>query len=133
MERMTRGRALLMELTLAALFLAISATVILRLFLLSHTTARESRLVDLATAEAQNWAERLSCADEADAFLLGKGFRASGEGYVLQADGGLDVLIKLSAQETNQGRLESADISVLNDGETLIEIAQRRYLPGEVD
>ena len=130
---MTRSKSLLVEMLLAALFLALSATVILRLFLLAHTTARESTLTDRATAVAQNWAERLYAADEAEELLARNGFLAVDEGYQLETEDGLFVEISLENLETDQGLLMSAMISVGSGGEALVGIDRRRYVPGEAD
>ena len=130
---MNRSKSLLVEMLIAALFLAISATVILRLFLLAHTTARQGTLVDRATAEAQNWAERLRAADDMEALLAESGFFPGDESYSLETDDGLYVEIFVQNDETDHGRMMRAEISVASGGKELAEIESCRYAPGEAD
>lgn len=130
---MTRSKSLLVEMLLAALFLAISATVILRLFLLAHTTARQAALTDRATAEAQNWAERLRATDDAEALLVESGFLPTDGSYALGTDDGLFIEIAVQNTETDRGLFNRAEISVTSGGEELAAIESCRYAPGEAD
>lgn len=133
MDKLTRSKSLLIELLLAVLFLALSATVILRLFLLAYTAERSAARTNRGTAVAQNWAEKLYAADDAEALLSENGFLSTGNRFLKETEDGLFVEILIKNAETDRGLLRSTEIAVAFDSETLIEIEGRRYMPGEAD
>lgn len=126
-----RGRATLIELVFVALFFALSAAVILRVFIVSNAMRNESAACANASADAQDWAEWLYTQRDMRACLLENGW-AEGEngaltcekpGYTLIADG-------FFTQTDDIGALRGCVITAVAADETLLRLPVSRYASG---
>lgn len=131
---MTKGgrqSSLLVEIVIAVLFFAMSATVILNVFATAYRQSSYAGALSSSTEEAQDLAERLYLSDDPQAMLAGEGFVQDGETWYLTADG-YDLAVELASESSEAGELRTANIVVMREGEMLIELPLARYIPQEV-
>lgn len=126
-----RQNSLLVEIIIAVLFFALSATVILNVFATAYRQSAYAAACNAATAEAQNLSERVYICDSPEALLREEGFvedagawRRNGDGYVLE--------VKLGGQYAEAGELRAITIRALQGERELISLPCVRYIPGEV-
>ena len=118
MRESGRTKAMLCELVIVALFLALSAMTLLRLFAASNNISRESAALTQATILAQDALERFIAGEE----LPGREEHTlGGETYA--------VLSEIQTEVGDAGALENCKVTVLNDEETLLEMQTSRYRP----
>lgn len=130
----SRYSALLMEIVLVTLFFLLSATVILNLFVAVHDLSRQARLLEEASAQAQNCAERLYAAQFEEEALFALGFKASDQGLSRTDENDLTVLVSVTREITGAGRLHRALVRVCAGDKELVSLPVARYIPdgGEV-
>ena len=131
---MTKGgrqSSLLVEIVIAVLFFAMSATVILNVFAAAYRQSSYAGALSASTEEAQDLAERLYLSDDPQAMLAGEEFVQEGDTWHLTADA-YDLAVELMSENGEAGELRTANITVLREGETLIELPLARYIPREV-
>ena len=129
-----RQSMLLVEIVIAVLFFALSATVILDVFAAAYTQSAAAGALSEATADAQDLAERLKAAPGPwDAALEAEGFSAGADGaYALEREN-YALRVALGAEETGAGTLYTATIDALRGDGAILSLEAARYAPdGEV-
>lgn len=124
-----RGNLLLTELVIVILFFALSATVIVRLFMAAYAVSSRSEYTSTAVMETGNWAERLYAADDMEKLLLDEGFVFEDNSYCFETESGLELSIELASTDNAGGETRSASISASKNGEVYSQIECRRYVP----
>ena len=123
--------ALLVEIIIAVLFFALSATVILQTFAAAYRQGVYASTCNNAMAEAQNLAGRLYVSDEPEALLEAEGFQAEGNVWSMDSDR-YTLQVAFETTATAAGELYSVQITAVRNGEPILEIPCARYVPGEV-
>ena len=118
MRESGRTKAMLCELVIVALFLALSAVTLLRLFAVSNNVSRESAALTRANILAQDALERFTAGEE---LPQREEYAFEGETYA--------VLSEIQTEVGDAGVLEECKVTVLNDEETLLEMRTSRYRP----
>ena len=118
MRESGRTKAMLCELVIVALFLALSAMTLLRLFAASNNISRESAALTRAAILAQDALERFTAGEtlpEREEYAL------EGETYA--------VLSEIQTEVGETGALEHCIVTVLSGEETLLEMQTACYRP----
>ena len=118
MRESGRTKAMLCELVIVALFLALSAVTLLRLFAVSNNVSRESAALTRANILAQDALERFTAGEE---LPQREEYAFEGETYA--------VLSEIQTEVGDAGVLENCKVTALNDEETLLEMQTSRYRP----
>ena len=118
MRESGRTKAMLCELVIVALFLALSAVTLLRLFAVSNNVSRESAALTRANILAQDALERFTAGEE---LSQREEYAFEGETYA--------VLSEIQTEVGDAGALEECKVTVLSDEETLLEMRTSRYRP----
>lgn len=118
MRESGRTKAMLCELVIVALFLALSAVTLLRLFAVSNNVSRESAALTRANILAQDALERFTAGEE---LPQREEYAFEGETYA--------VLSEIQTEVGDAGVLEDCKVTVLSDEETLLEMRTSRYRP----
>ena len=118
MRESGRTKAMLCELVIVALFLALSAMTLLRLFAASNAISRESAALTRATILAQDALERFTAGEDLPAR---EEYAFEGETYA--------VLSEIQTEVGETGALEHCTVTVLSGEETLLEMQTACYRP----
>ena len=118
MRESGRTKAMLCELVIVALFLALSAMTLLRLFAASNNISRESAALTRAAILAQDALERFTAGEtlpEREEYAF------EGETYA--------VLSEIQTEVGETGALEHCTVTVQSGEETLLEMQTACYRP----
>ena len=118
MQESGRTKAMLCELVVVALFLALSAMTLLRLFAASNAISRESAALTRANILAQDALERFTAGEDLPAR---EEYAFEGETYA--------VLSEIQTEVGETGALENCTVTVLSGEETLLEMQTACYRP----
>ena len=118
MQESGRTKAMLCELVIVALFLALSAMTLLRLFAASNVISRESAALTRANILAQDALERFTAGEDLPAR---EEYAFEGETYA--------VLSEIQTEVCDTGALEHCIVTVLSGEETLLEMQTACYRP----
>ena len=118
MQESGRTKAMLCELVIVALFLALSAMTLLRLFAASNVISRESAALTRANILAQDALERFTAGEDLPAR---EEYAFEGETYA--------VLSEIQTEVGETGALEHCIVTVLSGEETLLEMQTACYRP----
>lgn len=118
MQESGRTKAMLCELVIVALFLALSAMTLLRLFAASNAISRESAALTRANILAQDALERFTAGEE---LPEREEYALEGETYA--------VLSEIQTEVGETGALEHCIVTVLSGEETLLEMQTACYRP----
>ena len=118
MRESGRTKAMLCELVIVALFLALSAMTLLRLFAASNAISRESAALTRANILAQDALERFTAGEDLPAR---EEYAFEGETYA--------VLSEIQTEVGETGALENCTVTVLSGEETLLEMQTACYRP----
>ena len=118
MRESGRTKAMLCELVIVALFLALSAMTLLRLFAASNAISRESAALTRANILAQDALERFTAGEE---LPQREEYAFEGETYA--------VLSEIQTEVGETGALENCTVTVLSGEETLLEMQTACYRP----
>ena len=126
-----RQNSLLVEIIIAVLFFALSATVILEVFSTAYLQTIYAEACNSAMMELQNLAARIYVSEAPDVLLSAEGFESEGdiwqreeEGYLLQ--------VELGEHPEGTGVMRTAQLTALRGEEAILEIPCAHYFPGEV-
>ena len=123
---------LLMEILIVVLFFALCSTVILDVFVGAHNQSlRAGAQADALTA-AQSLADRLYASEEQEDVLRQSGFLQSGDGTWRLNGSAYDLLVMLGEEAYPAGKLETAEVTALEEEQTLFTLPSPRYVQGEV-
>ena len=131
MKSGSRSNALLVELLIVVMFFMLTTTVLLEVFAKANQFSSRSDLLTVSLVKAQNVADQLYAAEDADSVLAGYGFTAQDGGWILEKDG-YSLKVVLREDETDAGILRTYDISGVEGDKTLLTLPSARYLPKEV-
>ena len=118
MRESGRTKAMLCELVIVALFLALSAVTLLRLFAVSNNVSRESAALTRANILAQDALERFTAGEE---LPEREEYAFEGETYA--------VLSEIQTEVGDAGTLETCTVTVLKGEETVTEMQAACYRP----
>ena len=118
MRESGRTKAMLCELVIVALFLALSAMTLLRLFAASNVISRESAALTRANILAQDALERFTAGEDLPAR---EEYAFEGETYA--------VLSEIQTGVCDTGALEHCTVTVQSGEETLLEMQTACYRP----
>ena len=118
MRESGRTKAMLCELVIVALFLALSAMTLLRLFAASNVISRESAALTRANILAQDALERFTAGEDLPAR---EEYAFEGETYA--------VLSEIQTEVCDTGALEHCTVTVQSGEETLLEMQTACYRP----
>ena len=118
MRESGRTKAMLCELVIVALFLALSAMTLLRLFAASNVISRESAALTRANILAQDALERFTAGEDLPAR---EEYAFEGETYA--------VLSEIQTEVCETGALEHCTVTVQSGEETLLEMQTACYRP----
>ena len=118
MRESGRTKAMLCELVIVALFLALSAMTLLRLFAASNAISRESAALTRANILAQDALERFTAGEE---LPQREEYAFEGETYA--------VLSEIQTEVGETGALEHCTVTVQSGEETLLEMQTACYRP----
>ena len=131
MKEGSRANALLVELLLVIFFFMLSSAILVRIYGDAKLKSRTAYATNATMLEAQNIAEDLYAADDAEAVMAKYGFTAKDGGWVLEKDG-YSLKITYSEKETTSGVLRTYAISGLEGENTLLTLPSTRFIPKEV-
>lgn len=118
MRESGRTKAMLCELVIVALFLALSAMTLLRLFAASNAISRESAALTRANILAQDALERFTAGED---LPEREEYAFEGETYA--------VLSEIQTEVGETGALEHCTVTVQSGEETLLEMQTACYRP----
>ena len=118
MQESGRTKAMLCELVIVALFLALSAMTLLRLFAASNAISRESAALTRANILAQDALERFTAGED---LPEREEYAFEGETYA--------VLSEIQTEVCDTGALEHCTVTVQSGEETLLEMQTACYRP----
>ena len=130
-----RQNSLLVEIIIAVLFFAMSATVILEVFATAYLQTTYAEACNSAVAEAQNIAARLYMSEAPEATLVGDGFVYNGEKWVHEeedADSDYVIEIDFDQSPAGAGEMRTANITAIRGEKVILEIPCAHSIPGEV-
>lgn len=130
MDRNNHLSTLLVEILIAVLFFALSATVLLEMFVASRSQSAYAGLCGEALCAAQNLADEVYAAEDAQAMLSQAGF-AQQDGVFTLENGEYTLAVTFGERQTKAGALREAEVCALRGDETLIRLPCSRYVPGE--
>ncbi len=130
MDRNNHLSTLLVEILIAVLFFALSATVLLEMFVVSRSQSAYAGLCSEALCAAQNVADGIYAADDPQALLTQEGF-SQAKGVYTQTNGNLTLAVTLRERQMQAGTLREAEILALRGDEMLVRLPCSRYMPGE--
>lgn len=110
MRNRNRSNVLLVEILIAVLFFMLSATVLIRVFGTARNMTVRSGVESVAIADAQNVAESLYAAEDADQLLQQMGFRSSHGSWTLDR-GDYTLYVEGQTTPTEAGQLWSGKVS----------------------
>ena len=139
MQGRSKNDVLLTELIIVILVFSLVAVTVVQMFVAAHRTSARSGQLESALIVAQDWAERLSGAQNPDVLLLDAGFEPADGAYVLARDeGGLTVAVGMQPENrSGAGRLLSATVSVFDSAgreagdDPLVSLPALCYIPSE--
>ena len=132
MVKHNRQNTLLMEILIVVLFFALCSTVILNVFVGAHNQSERAGAQADALIAAQSLADRLYAADERKDALRQSGFAEDEDGAWHLHCGAYDLLVTLGEETYSAGTLETAEVTALEDEQTLVTLPSARYVQGEV-
>ena len=131
MEKKNRLNALMVEILLAVLFFALSATVILDCFATARRLSARAEAEGQALLAAQNLAEALYTGEKPDALLAEQGLLYR-DGLWRQEGDGWNLTVALEQEHSTVGVLRAAEVRVFVEGEFVAALPCSRYMPEEV-
>ena len=128
MRKSNQTNALLVELLIVIAFFMLGATILIRVFGASHTLTGKARLLSRVMVEAQNTADALYSAEDAEQTLKQLGF-AEGEPWTRQEEG-YTLQVSVEQEPLAQGVMNRMQVQAVAGEETLITLPCSRYDPG---
>ena len=126
-----RQNALLVEIIIATLFFALSATVLLDVFATAYLQTTYAAACNAAMEDGQNIAARIYTCDDPEALLEENGFlqedgvwHRDGDGYTLQVD--------YSVTPGETGELRKAQITAVREEKAIMDLPCWHFIPKEV-
>ena len=135
MNERRKPNAMLIELVIVILFFAISASIILQLFVAAHDRSVQSDVENTAVLTAEDIVERFAASSlGADAFFEDLGWIEEPNGYGLQTsvDGHTLRLVSTgSTEDTTAGTLDDLTLTIYDSDREVVSLPMVRYTPKE--
>lgn len=126
MKSGSRSNALLVELLIVVMFFMLTTTVLLEVFAKANSFSSRSELLTVSMVQAQNVADRLYAAENAEELLTSIGFTKSGEVWTLdEKNYRMEVLVTPEADET--GVFRRQEVRVISNGELIYSLPCSRW------
>ncbi len=122
----SRGNALLVELLIVVMFFMLSATVLLQVFAAARTQSEQAGRLNDALCVAQNTADLLYAAPDAEETLSGLGFEEENGLWRLPGDA-FDVTVRCSETAEGAGVMQRCQVQAQHDNEVLVDLPVARY------
>ena len=126
MKSGNRSNALLVELLIVVMFFMLSSTVLLQVFSTARSQSALSGKLIQALNAAQDMADRLYAAEDAESALKEMGcsqeegmWRLPGQDY--------DLTVSITNEEQPFGELHRYRVQAVSNGETLVDLPAARY------
>ena len=126
-----RQNALLVEIIIATLFFALSATVILDVFATAYHQSSYAEICNAAMAEGQNIAALLYTSDAPETVLEAEGFESSDGAWRREGDG-FTLAVEYTVTPGDAGELRTAQITAWRGEDAILELPCSHYVPWEV-
>lgn len=131
MTKHNQLRTLLVEILIAVFFFALSATTLLEVFVGARNQSVRAEVTNDALFAAQNLADRLYSAEDAEALLTKEGFAKEQDAWKLDC-GAYALAVTLGEERVTGGVLRGAEVCALYGDDTLLTLPSMRYTPEEV-
>lgn len=136
MKSTRRPNAMLIELVIVILFFALSAGIILQLFVAAHDRSAQNETDTAAMLMAEDFAERFAASRQPlDAFLEADGWAAQADARTKQVarEGATPLTLHLTgeSEQAEAGTLDRLTLTIRDGGREAVTLPVSRYLPGE--
>lgn len=122
----SHSNALLVELLIVVIFFMIASTVLLEVFTASRNQTHRAGIITESLAEAQNVADQLFAAENAESLLTELGFVQQDENWLLEGEYyNLEASIRNEAGEA--GVMRRQEVRAVTGGETLFTLPCSRW------
>lgn len=125
MRSENRSNALLVELLIVILFFMLSASVLVQVFGKARNMSARAETIAAALSDAQNVADQLYAAPDADDALSALGF--TGEGGEWRRSGSYDLTVSRQEETAEAGVMRRYEVRVISDGDTLLTLPVARW------
>lgn len=138
MNKTRKPNAMLVELVIVILFFALSASIILQLFVAASNRSVQSATDASALLHAEDFAERFSVSPlGTEVFCIKDGFENTAEGNfakTLEAANGRAVRMVVSGEveQLDAGVLDDLSLTLYDGERTIVHMPVSRYTPKEV-
>lgn len=126
MKSGSRSNALLVELLIVVMFFMLTTTVLLEVFAKANSFSSRSELLTVSMVEAQNLADQLYSAEDADALLQGKGFTAE-NGLWSKEEKTYRMEVMVKPEEDEIGIFRRQEVRVYSNGEMIYSLPCSRW------
>lgn len=125
-----KGNTLLIELTVAILFFALSQAIVLQVFAHAQQVNRNTQIQHHALVRAKDTAETLAVSDSAEDALLSLGFTADGAGYAVTDPEGYRLTADIHRLTQTMGVLTTVTLTAFQGDVLLFTLPAVRYQGG---
>ena len=126
MKSANRSNALLVELLIVVLFFMLSATVLLQVFSTARSqSALAGKLIQASNA-AQDTADRLYGAQDAESMLAEMGWTQENDLWRLPGDD-FNLTVSFTREQQPSGELVRYQVQAVSGGQTLVDLPGARY------
>lgn len=129
MKTGNRSNALLVELLIVVMFFMLASTVLLQVFAEAHRQSDRAELISGSLAEAQNIADRLYAADDAQAALAQLGF-VCGDDHCMLEKGALQFEARIADEADAHGIFRRQEVLVKTEDGVLFTLPCSRWIGG---
>lgn len=126
MKSGSRSNALLVELLIVVMFFMLTTTVLLEVFAKANSFSSRSELLTVSMVDAQNLADQLYLAEDADALLQGKGFTAE-NGLWSKDEKTYRMEVMVTPEEDETGIFRRQEVRVYSKGELIYTLPCSRW------
>ena len=121
-----RSNALLVELMIVVMFFMLTTSVLLEVFAKARQLSDRSEYITDSLVKAQNFADRLYAAEDAETLLSEIGFTRQDNNWIL-TDGSVQFEAILSEEKTEAGVFRRQEIRAIADGVQLFALPCSRW------
>ena len=126
MKSANRSNALLVELLIVVLFFMLSATVLLQVFSTARSQSSLAGKLIQASNAAQDTADRLYGAQDAESMLAEMGWTQENDLWRLTG-GDYDLTVSFTREQQPSGELVRYQVQAVSGGQTLVDLPGARY------
>ncbi len=127
MKSGNRSNALLVELLIVVMFFMLSSTVLLQVFSTARSQSALSGRLGQALNAAQNMADQLYAAPDAESALKEMGCVQEEGGLWRLAGNDFDLTVAVQWEQQPFGELQRFQVRAVSNGETLVDLPAARY------